>query len=259
MYSRAGEQTADSAQFPQGNLQSVNPASWDAAEPSMFDDVVYKLQDKNIDLKRVIQAIRDAGAQIPEKYDAYRQEELSEAGTEALDAILSDETVSDDEIADIPFGDEIPVDQAAMDAYFGVTNEERNDGQTDGTAGREQAQGAEGGQEGRGNAQGFALESHTNQEVLDREGRREQYPERHGFKKLWDGSEPASAGHSENPSGQTTPNARGQSDSTIPQQAEQGKAEALHRLSILRAFRANSNFLQSALGHNTSSGRFIDR
>ena len=54
--------------------------------------------------------------------------------------------------------------------------------------------------------------------------RQEDYPERHGFKKLWDGSEPASAvtgeqpafaGQSESSSGQTTPNARSQSDSNI--------------------------------------------
>lgn len=54
--------------------------------------------------------------------------------------------------------------------------------------------------------------------------RQEDYPERHGFKKLWDGSEPASAvageqpafaGQSESNSGQTTPNARGQSNSSV--------------------------------------------
>lgn len=54
--------------------------------------------------------------------------------------------------------------------------------------------------------------------------RQEDYPERHGFSKLWDGSEPTStvtgeqsafAGQSESGSGQTTPNARGQSNSNI--------------------------------------------
>lgn len=56
--------------------QPGNRASWDSPEPSMFDDLVYKLQDKNIDLKRVVQAIRDTGMQVAEKWNAYLQEEL---------------------------------------------------------------------------------------------------------------------------------------------------------------------------------------
>ena len=31
--------------------------AWDAPTPTGFDDVIYKLQDKNIDLKRVVEAI----------------------------------------------------------------------------------------------------------------------------------------------------------------------------------------------------------
>ncbi len=65
----------------QGNItlqggQPGNRASWDSPEPSMFDDLVYKLQDKNIDLKRVLQAIRETGAQVAEQWNAYLQEEL---------------------------------------------------------------------------------------------------------------------------------------------------------------------------------------
>lgn len=85
MYSRQPS-IPDMAQPPaqpprQGNIslqggQSGSRASWDSPEPSFFDDVLYKLQDKNIDLKRVTQAIRDAGVQLSEKWDAYLQEEL---------------------------------------------------------------------------------------------------------------------------------------------------------------------------------------
>ncbi len=56
--------------------QAGSSASWDSPEPSMFDDLVYKLQDKNIDLKRVVEAVRSTGAQLAEKYNAYLQEEL---------------------------------------------------------------------------------------------------------------------------------------------------------------------------------------
>lgn len=56
--------------------QPGNRASWDSPEPSVFDDLVRKLQDKNIDLKRVVQAIKDSGQQVAEKWNAYLQEEL---------------------------------------------------------------------------------------------------------------------------------------------------------------------------------------
>lgn len=53
-----------------------NSASWDAPEPSMMDDLIYKLQNKNIDLKRVVEAVKATGAQIADKWNAYLQEEL---------------------------------------------------------------------------------------------------------------------------------------------------------------------------------------
>ncbi|MCX7184920.1 MAG: hypothetical protein NTW90_06770 [Nitrosospira sp.] len=51
-------------------------ASWDSPEPSKIDDLLYKLQNKNIDLKRVIAAVKESGAAIADKYNAYLQEEL---------------------------------------------------------------------------------------------------------------------------------------------------------------------------------------
>jgi len=53
-----------------------NNAAWDAPEPSMMDDLIYKLQNKNIDLKRVVEAVKATGAQIADKWNAYLQEEL---------------------------------------------------------------------------------------------------------------------------------------------------------------------------------------
>lgn len=50
--------------------------SWDSPETSKIDDVIYALQDKNIDLKRVTQAINETGAEIDDRWDAYLQEEL---------------------------------------------------------------------------------------------------------------------------------------------------------------------------------------
>lgn len=49
---------------------------WGIDDSTRMDDIVYKLQDKNIDLKRVIEAIKESGKNIPEKYNTYLQEEL---------------------------------------------------------------------------------------------------------------------------------------------------------------------------------------
>lgn len=48
---------------------------WTAPESTRLDKVIYQLQDRHIDLKRVQTAIRAAG-DIPEKFDAYLKEEL---------------------------------------------------------------------------------------------------------------------------------------------------------------------------------------
>lgn len=51
-------------------------ASWDAPEESRFDSMVYKLQDKQIDTKRVVEAIRKASASLADQANVYLQEEL---------------------------------------------------------------------------------------------------------------------------------------------------------------------------------------
>ncbi|SEL25652.1 LPD38 domain-containing protein [Nitrosovibrio tenuis] len=53
-----------------------NNASWDAPEPSRLDTILHALQDKNIDLKRVTEAIKATGKQIADNINAYLQEEL---------------------------------------------------------------------------------------------------------------------------------------------------------------------------------------
>lgn len=66
--------------------RSANPASisaapngmaaWDSPSASKFDDFVYKMQDKHVDTKRVIEAIRDTGKAISDDLDVYLQETL---------------------------------------------------------------------------------------------------------------------------------------------------------------------------------------
>lgn len=51
-------------------------SAWASPEPSKMDDFIYSLQDKKIDLKRVVQTIRDTGKQIADRWNPYLQEEL---------------------------------------------------------------------------------------------------------------------------------------------------------------------------------------
>ena len=56
-------------------------AAWAAPADSKLlgqdrDGIIYKLQDKQIDLKRVVEAIKSTGAALADKFDAYLQEEL---------------------------------------------------------------------------------------------------------------------------------------------------------------------------------------
>ena len=53
-----------------------NPASFNAPEPSKIDTLIYTLQDKQIDTRRVLQALRAQSRQISDAQDAYLQEEL---------------------------------------------------------------------------------------------------------------------------------------------------------------------------------------
>ena len=52
------------------------PKKWDAPEPSKMDSILYKLADKQIDLKRVTEAVRDGIGEILETWDAYLKETL---------------------------------------------------------------------------------------------------------------------------------------------------------------------------------------
>ena len=57
-------------------IQAGSRASWDATEPSRLDAFIRVLQDKHIDTKRVLQAIRNASGAIDDALDVYLQEEL---------------------------------------------------------------------------------------------------------------------------------------------------------------------------------------
>lgn len=56
--------------------RSAARARFDTPETSRFDDLVYKLQDKHIDTKRVVDAVRAVDADLREDLDVYLQEEL---------------------------------------------------------------------------------------------------------------------------------------------------------------------------------------
>jgi len=53
-----------------------NNASWSGYQASKLDDVIRTLQDKHIDSKRTVQAIKAAGRQVADKWDVYLQESL---------------------------------------------------------------------------------------------------------------------------------------------------------------------------------------
>lgn len=56
--------------------QPMPEASWGRPDDSKMDNVIYTLQDKMVDTKRVLQSIRQAGKQIIDKWNPYLQEEL---------------------------------------------------------------------------------------------------------------------------------------------------------------------------------------
>jgi hypothetical protein len=51
-------------------------ATWTSAQESKIDDFVYKIQDKHIDTKRVVEAITEEIGDIADRWDPYLQEEL---------------------------------------------------------------------------------------------------------------------------------------------------------------------------------------
>lgn len=52
-----------------------NTPAWDSPPPSRMDKFIYEMQDRQINLKRVQQAIAEV-TEIPEQFDAYQKEEL---------------------------------------------------------------------------------------------------------------------------------------------------------------------------------------
>ncbi|MDH0363468.1 LPD38 domain-containing protein [Comamonas aquatica] len=75
-YSRS--QPADAIRSSMGSLTAdqERKASWAAPSASQWDDLTYKLQDKHIDTKRVLESIRATGKAIGDDLDVYLQEEL---------------------------------------------------------------------------------------------------------------------------------------------------------------------------------------
>lgn len=71
------EALPDAAVSPSGGVRyNVADEGWSVSEPSKMDDVIYALQDKQIDLKRVMQSIMATGKKIKDNFNAYLQEEL---------------------------------------------------------------------------------------------------------------------------------------------------------------------------------------
>lgn len=71
-------QPADAIRSSMGSLtpDQERKASWAAPSASQWDDLTYKLQDKHIDTKRVLESIRATGKAIGDDLDVYLQEEL---------------------------------------------------------------------------------------------------------------------------------------------------------------------------------------
>ena len=69
--------------------QVVSPV-WNSPETSKIDDLLYKLQDKHIDTKRVIQEIEKTVGKLDDKWNVYLQEELYHGRTSSAirDALL---------------------------------------------------------------------------------------------------------------------------------------------------------------------------
>jgi K+/H+ antiporter YhaU regulatory subunit KhtT len=56
--------------------QPLPEASWGRPDDSKIDNIIYTLQDKQIDTKRVVESIKKSGKEIADKWNPYLQEEL---------------------------------------------------------------------------------------------------------------------------------------------------------------------------------------
>jgi len=52
------------------------PTTWQAPDATKMDDFIYSMQDKHIDTKRVVKAVRDSIGSLADQIDPYLQEEL---------------------------------------------------------------------------------------------------------------------------------------------------------------------------------------
>ena len=52
------------------------PTSWQAPDATKMDDLIYSMQDKHIDTKRVVKSVRDSIGALADEIDPYLQEEL---------------------------------------------------------------------------------------------------------------------------------------------------------------------------------------
>ena len=67
-----------------GDFDGTNPDirynvaddGWSVSEPSKMDDLIYAMQDKQIDMRRVVQSIMRTGKKVKDEVNAYLQEEL---------------------------------------------------------------------------------------------------------------------------------------------------------------------------------------
>lgn len=73
-YRRAGQDAAFDPAIDQS--RAGQGAEWQSPSASQWDDMVYKLQDKHIDTKRTLEAIRATGKAVSDDLDVYLQEEL---------------------------------------------------------------------------------------------------------------------------------------------------------------------------------------
>lgn len=55
---------------------NVADEGWSVSEPSKMDDLIYAMQDKQIDMRRVVQSIMRTGKKVKDEVNAYLQEEL---------------------------------------------------------------------------------------------------------------------------------------------------------------------------------------
>ncbi|HQM88369.1 MAG TPA: hypothetical protein PLC01_11035, partial [Methylotenera sp.] len=70
--------TGNNGKFDANNndIRFSRSQSFDAPTESKLDSIVYALQDKHVDLKRVTEAIKKTGAELADRVNAYLQEEL---------------------------------------------------------------------------------------------------------------------------------------------------------------------------------------